>query len=58
MPRADAVALTKALVASDSQNPSLVSGGAGEAAVARDRFEDLQLAQGGVSHRGGIITPS
>jgi len=35
MPRADAVALTKALVASDSQNPSLVSGGAGEAAVAR-----------------------
>jgi acetylornithine deacetylase len=33
--RADAVALTKALVASDSQNPSLVPGGAGEAAVAR-----------------------
>jgi acetylornithine deacetylase/succinyl-diaminopimelate desuccinylase-like protein len=35
IPRADAVALTKALVASDSQNPSLVPGGAGEAAVAR-----------------------
>jgi acetylornithine deacetylase len=33
--RGDAVALTKALVAVDSQNPSLVEGGAGEAAVAR-----------------------
>jgi acetylornithine deacetylase len=33
--RADAVELTKALVALDSQNPSLVPGGAGEAAVAR-----------------------
>src|SRR5215213_5489165 len=35
IPRANAVALTKALVASDSQNPSLVPGGAGEGAVAR-----------------------
>jgi acetylornithine deacetylase len=33
--RGDAVALTKALVAVDSQNPSLVEGGAGEANVAR-----------------------
>src|SRR3954469_4166568 len=33
--RADAVALAKSLVAIDSQNPSLVPGGAGEAAVAR-----------------------
>lgn len=33
--RANAVELTKALVALDSQNPSLVPGGAGEAAVAR-----------------------
>jgi acetylornithine deacetylase len=33
--RGDAVALTKALVAVDSQNPSLVVGGAGEAEVAR-----------------------
>src|SRR3954469_26003402 len=33
--RGDAVALTQALVRVDSQNPSLVPGGAGEAAVAR-----------------------
>jgi acetylornithine deacetylase len=33
--RGNATALTKALVAIDSQNPSLVAGGAGEAAVAR-----------------------
>lgn len=33
--RGDAVALTKALVAVDSQNPSLVEGAAGEGAVAR-----------------------
>src|SRR4051812_35029453 len=33
--RGEAVALCKALVAVDSQNPSLVQGGAGEAAVAR-----------------------
>lgn len=32
--RGDAIALTKALVAIDSQNPSLVPGGAGEAVVA------------------------
>jgi acetylornithine deacetylase len=35
MNRGDAVALTRALVAVDSQNPSLVSGGAGESAVAQ-----------------------
>jgi acetylornithine deacetylase len=35
VPRGDAVALTRALVAIDSQNPSLVPGGAGESAVAR-----------------------
>ena len=34
-PRGDAIALTKALVAVDSQNPSLVEGGVGEATVAR-----------------------
>jgi acetylornithine deacetylase len=33
--RGDAVALAKVLIAVDSQNPSLVAGGAGEAAVAR-----------------------
>ena len=35
LPRGDAVALTRALVAVDSQNPSLVDGAAGEGAVAR-----------------------
>jgi acetylornithine deacetylase len=35
VPRGDFVALTRALVAVDSQNPSLVPGAAGEAAVAR-----------------------
>src|SRR5262245_38409907 len=35
VPRGDARALTRALVAIDSQNPSLVQGGAGEAGVAR-----------------------
>jgi acetylornithine deacetylase len=40
--RGDAVALTKALVAVDSQNPSLVEGGAGEAEVARTLADVLR----------------
>lgn len=40
--RGNAVALTKALVAIDSRNPSLVPGGAGEAAVARALAEILR----------------
>src|SRR5262245_38801285 len=40
--RGDPVALTKALVAIDSQNPSLVPGGAGEAAVARTLADVLR----------------
>ena len=42
IPRGDAVALTKALVAVDSQNPSLVEGGAGEGPVARVLAEVLR----------------
>ena len=40
--RGDPIALTKALVAIDSQNPSLVPGGAGEAKVARALAEILR----------------
>jgi acetylornithine deacetylase len=40
--RGDAIALTRTLVAIDSQNPSLVSRGAGEAAVARALAEILR----------------
>lgn len=40
--RGDAIGLTKSLVAIDSQNPSLVPGGAGEAAVARALAEILR----------------
>jgi acetylornithine deacetylase len=42
MNRGDGVALTKTLVAIDSQNPSLVPGGAGEAAIARALSEILR----------------
>jgi acetylornithine deacetylase len=40
--RGDAVALTRELVRIDSQNPSLVAGGAGEPAVARSLAEILR----------------
>src|SRR6185312_4910447 len=40
--RGDAVALTRELVRIDSRNPSLVAGGAGEAAVARPLADILR----------------
>src|SRR6185503_12496002 len=55
IPRGDAVALTRALVAIDSQNPSLVPGGAGESAVART-LADV-LGQWGFAVELQVIAP-